>query len=385
VPHAVDHRRPVAPDEVAGPGPGGPRRWRYRLLVPALALVVIAGAAGLYLAAAFSLPAGSSPAAAVTGDSAGIVRVLTSTGQVRPGPSFPELNGIADGPDGLWLTGGVAGQNHVLFAVDPLTSRVIVRIDLPSRLVINPNDLAVGSGAVWVAVGASLYRVEPGSTAAQATRAFATLPRGGLIGGVVVGGGAVWASDTTRGTVYRFAASTGRLESVIRAGATAGDMAVGDGSVWVTDADARTVSRISEAHDRVESVVTVPGVPGQIAATQDGLWVTLGTRGAVAFVGTASGRALSVPVGGDVTGVAAAGDTVWVANTANGTVSRIDARRHVVLATVPVGLRPYALAADQHGVWVALLGRAVMMHTPSSRAASSATARLLAWVEELCG
>jgi YVTN family beta-propeller protein len=382
--HAVDQRK-VAPDKAAGPGPAGPRRWRYRLLVPALALVVIAGAAGLYLAAALSLPTGSSSGAALAADSAGVVHVLSPTGKVRPGPSFPELNGIADGPDGLWLTGGMAGQNHVLFAVDPLTSRVIVRVDLPSRLVINPNDLAVGSGAVWVAVGASLYRVEPGSTAAQATRAFAALPGGGLIGGVAVGGGSVWASDTTRGRVYRFAASTGRLQSVIRAGDTAGDMAVADGSVWVADADARTVSRISEAGNRVESVVSLPGVPGQIAASQDGLWVTLGTRGAVAFVGAASGRVLSVPIGGDITGVAAAGDTVWVANTANGTVSRIDARRHAVVATVPVGLRPYALAADQHGVWVALLGRAVMMHTPSGPAGSSATSKLLAWAEELCG
>jgi YVTN family beta-propeller protein len=361
------------------------RRWHDRLLVPALALVVIAGAAGLYLGVALSLPTGSPPAAAAAADGAGVVRVLSSTGRVRAGPSFPELNGIAEGPDGLWLTGGAAGQNHVLFAVDPLSSRVIARIDLPSRLVINPGDLAVGSGAVWVAVGASLYRIEPGSNAVQATRPFAALPRGGLIGDVVVAAGAVWASDTTRGSVYRFGASTGRLEAVIRTGATAGDMAVGDGSVWVADPDARTVSRISEAHDRVESVVTVPGVPGQIAASQAGLWVTEGTRGAVAFVDAASGRVLSVPVGGDLTGVAAAGDTVWVANTANGTLSRIDAGRHVVVATVPVGLRPYALAADRHGVWVALLGRAVMMHTPPAGAAPSATARLLAWLEQLCG
>jgi YVTN family beta-propeller protein len=334
-------------------------------------------------------PAVSSPAgrnATLADNGTGIVRVLPSTGQVLQGPGFPEVNGIADGLGNLWLTGGDAGHNHVLYGVAPATNHIDATVDLPSRLVINPNDVATGSGAVWVAVGASIYRVAPPSTVANrvVSRSFATLPHGGLIGDIVVDAGAVWVTDTTHGRVYRFAASTGRLEAVVAVGTTAGAMAVGDGGVWIADPDAHTVSRISVARNRVDSVATVPGVPSHIAASASGLWVTDGT-GIVTVLDRASGRILTVPVGGQPTGVAAIGDTVWVANTANGTLSRIDARRHVVVATVHVGTRPYAVAADGQGVWVALLGRPVTMHSSSWPSPPSPIAGLLPWLVRLCG
>lgn len=389
MPHIV-HERAVASDEV---GLGGQRHWHHWILLLTPALVVVACVIGLSTGAADWRSAVSSPAIPVARHAtfvdqvAGVVRVLSSTGQVRQGPSLQEVNGIADGLGGLWLTGGDAKQNHVLYAVDRTTSRIDARAELPSRLVINPNDVAIGSGAVWVADGASVYRVEQTSTSAGGVvaRAFATLPQGSLIGDVVVDAGAVWVTDTTRGEVYRFAISTGRLEAVVAVGTTAGAMAVGDGGVWVTDDYAHTVSRISVTHNRVDSVLTVPGVPSHIAASVGGLWVTTGAAGVVTVFDGASGRVHTVPVGGDPTGVAAIGDTVWVANTADGTLSRIDARRRVVVATVPVGVRPYAVAVDRRGVWVTLLGRPVTMHTSSGPSPPSSTAGPVAWLQRLCG
>jgi DNA-binding beta-propeller fold protein YncE len=138
-------------------------------------------------------------------------------------------------------------------------------------------------------------------------------------------------------------------------------------------------------HNRVDFVFTVPGVPSHIAASDGGLWVTDGT-GSVTVLDRASGRTLTVRVGGEPTGVAASGDSVWVASTADGTLSRIDARRHVVVATVRVGVRPYAVTADRRGAWVALLGRPVMMmDTPPGPARGSPAAGLLSWVAQLCG
>jgi YVTN family beta-propeller protein len=92
------------------------------------------------------------------------------------------------------------------------------------------------------------------------------------------------------------------------------------------------------------------------------------------------GQILTVPVGAEPTGLAAIGDTVWVASTANGTLSRIDARRHAVVATVRVGVRPCAVAADRQGAWVALLGQPVM-HALSGASPS----QLPAWLLRLCG
>jgi len=387
VSHLVDER-PVAPGQTgqAGEGgqagPSGQRHW-YRWILPtALVLAVMAGAVGLATGVASWNPAVRSPAVRLAAPAAAgpaVVRVLSSTGQVRGGPSFPAVNGIASGLGRLWLTGGGAGQNHLLYALDPVTSRIDGRVALPSRLVMNPGDVATGSGAAWVAVGASVYRVGSAHalTGGAVAHAFATLPRGGIVGDLAVDAGAVWATDMAHGKVYRFAASTGRLEAVVPVGATAGAMAVGDGGVWVADAYAHAVSRISVTRNRVDSVLTVPGVPSHIAATDSGLWVTDGTGGVVTDLEGTAGRAVTVRVGREPTGLAASGDTVWVANTADGTLSRIDARRHMVVATVPVGTRPYAVAADWRGAWVALLGTPVMMHTsPATSPSAGPWARL---------
>ena len=382
MPHIVDERpvAPVAAGEAVGVGHGGQRRW-LRLLLPALALGVVACLVVLVTGALNSSPA-ARPATVASGGT-GVVRVLASTGQVRAGPSFAELNGIADGLGGVWVTGGYARQNHLLFAVDPATGRVVGKVELPSRVVINPNDVAIGGGAVWAAVGASLYRVEPVSAlsgTAVVTRAFAALPPGSVAGDLVVDAGALWVSDTTHGKVYRFAASTGRLDAVVPVGGTAGAMAVGDGGVWVADVESHTVSRISVADNRIEKVLTFPGPPYHIAATGNGLWVTDGTGDVAAALNGDRGRIRTVPVGAGPTGLAAVGDTVWVASTASGTLSRIDARRAAVVATVRVGTRPYAVAADRQGAWVAVLGQPVM--DTLSRASLS---QLPEWLRRLCG
>jgi hypothetical protein len=53
------------------------------------------------------------------------------------------------------------------------------------------------------------------------------------------------------------------------------------------------------------------------------------------------------------------------ASTAAGTLTRVDPGRETVTATVRVGERPYAVAASPQAIWVAVLGRPVMMHVPA--------------------
>ena len=349
--------------------------WLRRGLLAAAAL----GAAGCVLLLAGGLPGG--PAAAGTGprSGAGLVRVLPAGDRVLGGPRLPEVNGLASGLGGIWVTGGTATRSHLLYAVNPATSRVSAAVTLPSRLVINPGDVAAGAGAVWVADGASLYRIVPGLAGPAVTRPFATLPRGGLIGDVVAAAGAVWVDDTTDGTVYRYAATTGRRRAAVTVGPTAGVMTAGDGGLWVADPSTHTVSRISLTRNRVSAVITLPGPPAHLAAAGADLWVTDGT-GRVNAVSPA-GQIRTVRVGGQATGLAAAGGSVWVASTAAGTLSRIDPRRDTVMATIHVGERPYAVAATPQAVWVTVLGQPVMMHTPSARSATGT----LGWLLRLCG
>jgi YVTN family beta-propeller protein len=378
----------VGEAEVSGVRRSGRGRRYWVLLWVAVVAVVISDVALITRAGGPrpEVPVAVGPATVRPGGT-GVVRLLLSPRQVWAGPSLVEINSVADDMGSLWLTGGDAGQNHILYGVNPVTFRIDARVELPSRLVINPGDIAVGSGAVWVADGISIYRVEPVNTRAggAVTRAFAALPRGGLIGDIAVAAGTVWVTDTTSGKVYGFTADTGRLEAVIKVGATAEAMAVGDRGIWVADAAAHTVSRISVADKRIDSVVRIPGVPDHIAASDSGLWITDGTGNVLTVPAGSRRRVLTVRVGGEPTGVAAIGDTVWIANTATGTVSRIDAHRRAVVATVHVGVRPYAIAADGQGAWVAVLGRPVMMHTASASSRSPSTRGLLRWLAALCG
>ena len=361
--------RPAAP---AGQ-PGLARRLRWAALA-ALAI----GVAGCVIVLAGALPGGWVTAAArPAAGGAGLVRVLPGTSRVLSGPRLAEVNSLASGIGSVWLTGGSGTQNHLLYAVNPVTNRIDATVALPSRQVINPGDLAVGPDAVWVAIGASLYRVVPGQSGPAVSHPFATLPLDGLIGDVVTTAGSVWVDDTVHGTVYRYAAGTGRLQATVTVGGTAGVMAAGDGGVWAADPDARTVSRISLSRNRADLVVRVPVAPTHLAADGGSLWATGGTD-SVLVIGP-GGRVRSVPVAGQPTGLAAAGGSVWVASTGAGTLSRIDARRGVVLATVRVGERPYAVTAVPQGVWVAVLGQPVM------DTAVRPGGGKLSWLLQLCG
>jgi len=354
--------------------------WLRRGLLALLAL----GAAGCLAAVVGLLPSLAATGTSRAVGGAGLVRVLPAGDRVLSGPRMPDVNSLASGLDSLWLTGGTPRHSHVLYAVDPATGRIEDSTTLPSRLVINPGDVAASGRAVWVAVGASLYRIVPGESGNAVSQPFATLPHGGLIGDVVTSPGAVWVDDTTRGTVYRYpagwrTAATGRPGSAITIGRTAGAMAVGDGGVWVADPDTSTMSRISPTRDRVDEVVSTPGPATHLAAASHRLWITDGSDG-VTVVG-AGGHTRTIPVGGEPTGLATGAGSVWVASTAAGTLTRVDPGTETVTATVRVGERPYAVAASPHAIWVAVLGRPVMMRVPARAAASNT----IGWLLRLCG
>ena len=63
-------------------------------------------------------------------------------------------------------------------------------------------------------------------------------------------------------------------------------------------------------------------------------------------------RSSSIQVGNGPTGIAFGHGAAWVANSLDGTVSRIDPDTNSVTATVPTGNGPDAVAVDARGIWV---------------------------------
>ena len=63
--------------------------------------------------------------------------------------------------------------------------------------------------------------------------------------------------------------------------------------------------------------------------------------------------AARIPVGDAPEAIAVSGNTVWVGNGVDRTISRIDGNSSAVVATIPVRGAPTAIAAGRGAVWVA--------------------------------
>jgi YVTN family beta-propeller protein len=114
--------------------------------------------------------------------------------------------------------------------------------------------------------------------------------------------------------------------------------------------------------------VSVGGSPAGVANGRGATWVSNSADGTVSRVEAGSSTAQPIPVGEDPTGVAFGAGAVWVANSGGRTVSRIDPATG---SAVPIeaGNGPSAVAVWAGGVWVAnaIDGTVVRISTDSLR------------------
>ena len=91
------------------------------------------------------------------------------------------------------------------------------------------------------------------------------------------------------------------------------------------------------------------------------IWVAM-PDGYVARLDPGSGRTTaSVDVGNEPSAIAAGAGSLWVANRADGTVTRIDPAT-LVTTTIPVGHSPAAIAVNRAGAWVVDAGDDKVVH-----------------------
>ncbi len=126
--------------------------------------------------------------------------------------------------------------------------------------------------------------------------------------------------------------------------------------------------RSTSPHARWWSGSTSGNAPKGIAVAGGLVWVANSGERTVSRINTATGRVVGDPidVGNGPTAIAAAGDGLWVANATDSTIVRIDA---AIGRGRPAGSAwppsPVALAADEDGLWVASEdGASVSHHDP---------------------
>jgi len=223
----------------------------------------------------------------------------------------------------------------------------------------HPTAIVATRRAVWAwTLEGLLVPIDPRfSTPGSAIHLPAQTMTGGP-GGIAAGGGFLWVTEPPT-TVIRVDPSGRRADPQIPDAGAQGPVVFGAGKAWVAGSDQVFP---------IDARTSIPG-PGMTVGTARGiafagrdLWVVSGGPGHVGGVVQAlrpvdleSGLpGTPIDVGSDPRAVASAAGSIWAASRSDGTVSRVDPAEDRVLATIPLGASPTALAADRDGVWVAV-------------------------------
>jgi DNA-binding SARP family transcriptional activator len=122
---------------------------------------------------------------------------------------------------------------------------------------------------------------------------------------------------------------------------------------WLQRARVRRVRRRALVLGVLGAVLVAAGIGTAFLVRGDEPAAVVARANSVAVLDPGSNRIVeAIPVGAQPTAVVVGHGSVWVANTADGTVSRIDEQSHEVVSSVGVGAPASSLAVSDDAVWV---------------------------------
>jgi streptogramin lyase len=252
----------------------------------------------------------------------------------------------------------------------------------PLALPAGPGGMAVGMGAAWVTDSGSpnLYRLGSGVTAAQR---IPLPPLGGgparATGGVAVAARSVWVVRDAAQTVDRLSPD-GRLEHRFRiAGAK---QVVGDArGIWVTSSEIGVVTELDPRTNAVRARFHLRPVVCCLALGGGSAWATSLARGLLWQLRPDGAVADVVHVPAPATEVAYADGAVWISGYTAGTVTRVDADsldarvqrigQPVAGMTASPGLVAFSTFASERGALAGVRGPVARIVTPHNYAADT--------------
>jgi tRNA A-37 threonylcarbamoyl transferase component Bud32/streptogramin lyase len=333
---SASSERPTQPLGRAGPSFGRLRGRKLQwagagvalvIAMVALVLILLGGGDGVDVSAPIAI--GSPPlriAAApqaiwVTSEPDGTLTRLDPASGEPVGKPFSLGAGIAGvtvGAGSVWVSDPPLGE---VLRVDPNSGAVSARIDVGGK----PGPIVFGGGRVWVAdgdgSGVSVIEAQGNRVIRHGIGTHAAPLR------LAVGGGGLWESSATNGSLRRIDLSTIRPGRGILVGRGPAGVTVAAGLVWVANSRAGTVSTVDTTTQVVVGEqIAVGAQPGGIDAGTSSVWVAITGEGAVTRIALASGEKEGAPlqVGPEPGAVAVGESAVWVGNNGDGTVTRIE-------------------------------------------------------------
>ena len=253
--------------------------------------------------------------------------------------------------------GIVSVEPNSLPAIDPETNRIVTEIPVGAR----PASVVFSSGALWVANvdDDNVMRIDP-----KARRVVRTIATGIAASGLAGGARAVWAIGGERGVVVRidpvFNAVVKRINTVkfgtlLTSAPATGAVAATARAVWAISGgffSTPHLSRIDPAANRVAARVTTGNGPTAVAVGFGDIWVTDSFENTVSRVDPTGVVTAPIPVGRGASAIAVGEGAVWVVDSLDDTVVRIDPQTNSVTTTISVGDYPSGIAVGAHAVWV---------------------------------
>jgi class 3 adenylate cyclase/streptogramin lyase len=245
--------------------------------------------------------------------------------------------------------------------IDPKTRKVIDAVNLGFK----SNLIAAGAGAIWVVDpdGSTLWRIDPRTH--ETKNIGISVGAGAVPFGVAAGYGAVWVAVLrgSRSVVLKFGPVVGDLRGTTPYGRRGTSpvlvglqpLAVGAGAVWAIDPAAGGIWRIGPRGEPARELIDGLG-PRALAAGRDALWVA--SLFGVSKIDPATGSELgSALIGsGDLSesvSVAVGLDAAWFASSSTPKLSKVDLESVSTSATFAVGQGPSGIATGEGAVWVA--------------------------------
>jgi DNA-binding SARP family transcriptional activator/streptogramin lyase len=336
----ADQPRPTAA------GAGVPRRRFGRWLIAAAPLAALAATAVV----AVVLRAGST-GVALTDLRSGMLAVVP-LGSARAERTFEVgrvPRAITVGFDAAWV-GDFENQTLTRVGQDGAVETI--------GLGVSPTDLAAGAGAVWVVAGEEgwLLRMEPSSG-----RVLDRIRLRPGLADVAVAAGNVWVTNRELGTLTRIGASNTVATTTLAGFEGPEGVVATAGSVWVAESTGRRVARIDARRAVTVDRIPLDLPPTDLAVTGGAVWATNHEAGAVTRIHIRSRTTRVTSVGRFPTTVAARGNSVYVLNEFEHSVSRLDARRGEVVQTLalsdpatqrPRQITPGDIAVYEGALWL---------------------------------
>jgi YVTN family beta-propeller protein len=284
--------------------------WRTRWLILAVLLVVVA-AAGVTAIIVSQTP--KRTLAAIPPNSVAIVDPNGATHDAITVGQSP--TGLAYGFGSLWVAN--SGDNTVQ-RINPKTHEVIQKIDVGS----SPIAVAVGASAIWVAnaLDSTVTKIDP------TTYSTVRIPVGALPEAITAGPVGVWVANSGDDTVQRIDPATDHPDRPITVGDGPDGIALDGNTLWVANGRDRTVSHIDARTGQALSDPLDAGAGAKgIVVWRGAVWVADNAAQNVTRLDVTTGHPTGkFPVGDGPESVAITGNNIWVGNSYDGTISRID-------------------------------------------------------------